>query len=240
METSNKIVPMIDFFKDMFLDLYDNFTEVFLNIIVMIIVMIGGFIVSWFIKKLLARLLILFRFDKWANEVGIINFLQKGGVHTLPSIVISKIVYWIFIVVFFSFGLNFIGISQFTEYASRVTSALPLIVVSIVIIIIGIILSNFISRVIYLACENSNICQSANIRYGDLIAKGVRIFLIIITFGIVFEYIGVGNTIITISFLIIFGGIIMTLSLALGIGLSHVVGDFIKDRLGLKAEKKKE
>jgi hypothetical protein len=202
--------------------------------------MIGGFIVSWFIKKLLARLLILFRFDKWANEVGIINFLQKGGVHTLPSIVISKIVYWIFIVVFFSFGLNFIGISQFTEYASRVTSALPLIVVSIVIIIIGIILSNFISRVIYLACENSNICQSANIRYGDLIAKGVRIFLIIITFGIVFEYIGVGNTIITISFLIIFGGIIMTLSLALGIGLSHVVGDFIKERLGLKAEKKKE
>jgi hypothetical protein len=231
---------MIDFFKDMFLDIYDNFTEVFLNIIVMIIVMIGGFIVSWFIKKLLARLLILFRFDKWANEVGIINFLQKGGVHTLPSIVISKIVYWIFIVVFFSFGLNFIGISQFTEYASRVTSALPLIVVSIVIIIIGIILSNFISRVIYLACENSNICQNANIRYGDLIAKGVRIFLIIITFGIVFEYIGVGNTIITISFLIIFGGIIMTLSLALGIGLSHVVGDFIKDRLGLKAEKKKE
>ena len=231
---------MIDFFKDMFLDLYDNFTEVFLNIIVMIIVMIGGFIVSWFIKKLLARLLILFRFDKWANEIGIINFLQKGGVHTLPSLVISKIVYWIFIVVFFSFGLNFIGISQFTEYAARVSSALPLIVVSIVIIIIGIILSNFISRVIYLACENSNICQNANIRYGDLIAKGVRIFLIIITFGIVFEYIGVGNTIITISFLIIFGGIIMTLSLALGIGLSHVVGDFIKDRLGLKAEKKKE
>ena len=220
---------MIDFFKDMFLDLYDNFTEVFLNIIVMIIVMLSGFII-----KLLARLLVLFRFDKWANEVGIINFLQKGGVHTLPSIVISKIVYWIFIVVFFSFGLNFIGISQFTEYASRVSSALPLIVVSIVIIIIGIILSNFISRVIYLACEN------ANIKYGEPIGRGVKILLVIITFGIVFEYIGVGNTIITISFLIIFGGIIMTLSLALGIGLSNVVGDLIKDRLGIKTDKKKE
>jgi hypothetical protein len=130
--------------------------------------------------------------------------------------------------------MNFIGISQFTEYTSRISAALPLIVVSVVIIIIGIILSNFISRVIYLACEN------ANIKYGDLIAKGVRIFLIIITFGIVFEYIGIGNTIITISFLIIFGGIVMTLSLALGIGLSNVVGDFIKERLGIKTAKKKE
>ncbi|OPY65992.1 MAG: hypothetical protein A4E63_02740 [Syntrophorhabdus sp. PtaU1.Bin050] len=225
---------MLDFFKDMMLDLYDNFTEVFLSIIGMVVVLIVGFIISWFIKKLLARLLILFRFDKWANEVGIISFLQKGGVKTLPSLVLSKIVYWIFIVVFFSFGLNFIGISQFSEYASRISSALPLIVVSIVIIIIGIILSNFISRVIYLAGEN------ANLRYVDPIAKGVRIFLIVITFGIVFEVIGVGNTIITISFLIIFGGIIMTLSLALGIGLSNVVSELIRERLKASLEKKKE
>jgi predicted Co/Zn/Cd cation transporter (cation efflux family) len=77
-------------------------------------------------------------------------------------------------------------------------------------------------------------------RYGDLIAKGIRVFLIIITFGIVFEYMGVGNTIITISFLIIFGGIIMTLSLALGIGLSHVVADLIKEKVRERGEKKKE
>jgi hypothetical protein len=225
---------MKEFFRDMFLDLYENFTEVFLNVLVMVIVMIGGFIVSWFIKKLLGKLLILFRFDKWAKDVGIINFLEKGGVKTLPSLILSKIVYWIFIVAFFSFGLNFIGMTQFSEYASKVSSALPSIVISLVIVIMGIIFSNFISRVIYMACEN------ANIKYGDFLAKGIRIFLIIITFGIVFEYIGVGNTIITISFLIIFGGIIMTLSLALGIGLSNVLGDLIRDKVRMRGEKKKE
>ncbi len=225
---------MKEFFKDMFLDLYENFTEVFLNIIVMVIVMIGGFIISWFIKKLLGKLLMFFRFDKWAKDVGIINFLEKGGVKTFPSLILSKAVYWIFIVAFFSFGLNFIGITQFTEYTSRISSAFPHIVVSLVIVIIGIIFSNFLSRAIYMACEN------ANIKYGDLIAKSVRIFLIIITFGIVFEYIGVGNTTITISFLIIFGGIILTLSLALGVGLSNVVGDFIKERFKMRGDKKKE
>jgi hypothetical protein len=220
------------FFAELFVDLYENFREIFLSIIVMVIVMVGGFIISWFIKKLLARLLVFFRFDKWADEVGMINFLQKGGVKTPPSVILSKIVHWIFIVVFFSFGLNFIGITQFTEYASRISSALPLIVVSLVILVIGIIFSNFIGRVIHVTCEN------ASIRYGDALAKGVKIFLIIITFGIVLEYIGVGNTIITVSFLIIFGGIIMTLSLALGIGLSNVLGEFIKDRVGMNKEKK--
>ena len=224
---------MKEFFKDLFLDLYDNFSEVFLNVIVMAIVMIGGVIISWFVKKVLAKLLVLFRFDRWAAEVGITNFLEKGGVKSSPSVIISKIVYWVFIVAFFSFGLNFIGISQFTEYATRISGYLPHIVVSLVMVIIGIIFSNFISRVIYMTCEN------ANIKYGDLIAKGVRVFLVIITFGIVFEYIGVGNTIVTISFLIIFGGIILALSLALGIGMSNVLGDLLKDWVRTRGDRKK-
>lgn len=224
---------MKEFLRDLLVDLYENFTEIFLSIIVMVIVMLGGIVISWFIKKVLEKILSLLRFDKWAEDSGVSNFLKKGGVKSSPSVILSKIVYWIFIVSFFSFGLNFIGITQVSEYASRISSALPTIVASVIIIIIGIIFSNFIGRLILITCEN------ANVRYGDIIAKSVRIFLIIITFGIVFEYIGIGNTIITVSFLIVFGGVVMALSLALGIGLSHLVGEFLKEHLKIKGEEKK-
>ncbi len=213
------------FFTDMFLDLYDNFAEVFFNILLMIVVMIVGLIVSWVVRKLVEKLLILFRFDKWAAGVGIVTFLERGGVKAQPSTIISRVFFWIFIITVFSFGLNLVGISQFTEYASRITSALPYIVISMIIVIVGIIFSTFISRVIYMACQN------ANIKYGEIISRSVRILLVVITFGIVFEYLGLGSTIISISFLIVFGGIIMTLSLALGIGLSTVITDFIKEKL---------
>ena len=221
------------FFTDMFLDLYDNFAEVFFNILLMIVVMIVGFIVSWLVRKLVEKLLILFRFDKWAADAGIVTFLERGGVKAQPSTIISRIVFWIFIITVFSFGLNLVGISQFTEYASRITSALPYIVISMIIVIVGIIFSTFISRVIYMACQN------ANIGYGEIISKSVRILLVVITFGIVFEYLGLGSTIISISFLIIFGGIIMALSLALGIGLSTVITDFIKEKIAGSRNRKK-
>jgi hypothetical protein len=213
------------FFSDMLLDLYENFHDVFLNIIVMLFIMVVGFVLSWFVRKLIEKALILFRFDKWAAGVGVVTFLERGGVKAQPSAIISRIIFWIFIITIFSFGLNYVGISQFTEYASRIASALPYIVVSVIIVIVGMIFSTFISRVIYMACEN------ANIGYGDVISKSVRILLIIIVFAIVFEYMGLGSTVISISFLIIFGGIVMTLSLALGIGLSSVIADFIKDRV---------
>jgi len=212
------------FWQELFKDIWESSQDFFLNILVMIVIMIIGFIISWLVKMLLSKMLKWFRFDKWAQEAGITNFLEKGGVQTLPSLILSKIIYWIFIVFFLSYGLNFAGITQFSEYASRISATLPIIIVSFVIVIVGIIFSNFISKVIYLGCEN------ARFQYGDFIAKGVRILLIVIIFGIVFEYIGLGNTIVTSSFLIVFGGIVLVLSLALGIGLSNVVGDLIREK----------
>ena len=215
---------MKSFFREMFWDFYENFSEVFLSIIVMVVVMIIGLIISWFAKKLIENALMLFRFDRWASDVGISHFLARGGVKSTPSKVVGRIVFWLLIIAFFSFGLNFVGVPQFTEYVSRISSALPHVIVSLIILVVGIIFSTFLSRVIYVGCEN------ANIGYGDIIAKAVRILLIIITFGIVFEYMGLGSTILSISFLIIFGGIVMTLSLGLGMGLSHVIADLIKSK----------
>src|SRR5665647_1206489 len=105
------------FWQDMFLDLYDYFQDVFQNILFMVVIMIIGLIISWLVKKFLSKILIWFRFDKWAQEAGISNFLEKGGVQTLPSLILSKIIYWIFIVFFLSVALNLAGISQFSEYA---------------------------------------------------------------------------------------------------------------------------
>jgi hypothetical protein len=216
------------------IDLYENFSDVFLRIIVIILIMALGLIISWVCKKLVQKGLMLFRFDNWAEHHGIITFLQRGAVASPPSTIISKIVFWIIIITSLSYGLNFAGMTQFTEYASRVTDALPFAIVSTIIVILGIIFSTFISRAIFMTCEN------ANIGYGDVIAKSVRVLLIIITFAIVFEYLGVGSKIITTSFLIIFGGIVMTLSLALGIGLSNVISSFIKERLRSSGFKKKD
>jgi hypothetical protein len=215
---------MMSFFREMFWDFYENFSEVFLSIIVMVFVMIVGLAISWFVTRFIQWLLKLFRFDRWASDVGITNFLARGGVKSSPSKVVGRITFWLLIIAFFSFGLIFVGVPQFGEYASRISSALPHIFVSLIIVVVGIIFSTFLSRVIYVTCEN------ANVGYGDIISKAIRIVLIIITFGIVFEYMGLGTTILSISFLIIFGGIVMTLSLAVGLGLSHVVADMIRNK----------
>ena len=227
------MIAMKAFFYDMFLDLWENFQDVFYNVLVMLGIMIVGAVFSWLVRKAVEKLLILFRFDKWAANVGVVTFLERGGVQSQPSAIISRVIFWILIVTFFSFGLTYVGLPQFTEYASRVTSALPYVVISTIIVIVGMIFSTFLSRVIYMACEN------ANIGYGDVISKSVRIFLVVITFGIVFEYMGIGSTIISISFLIVFGGVILALSLAVGIGLSGLITDFIKDKVSGSRSRKK-
>ena len=56
--------------------------------------------------------------------MGMVNFLEKGGVRSQPSTIISRIIFWILIVTFFSFGLTYVGLPQFTSTrpASRALS----------------------------------------------------------------------------------------------------------------------
>ncbi len=81
--------------------------------------------------------------------------------------------------------------------------------------------------------------REREIGYGDIISKSVRILLVIVTFAIVFEYMGLGSTVISISFLIIFGGVILTLSLALGVGLSGVITEFIRQKMSVSKNRKR-
>ncbi|MBP1732375.1 MAG: conserved rane protein of unknown function, partial [Deltaproteobacteria bacterium] len=79
----------------MFSEFYDYFSEVFLSIIVMIVVMFAGLIISWFAKKLVENLLVLFRLDRWAADAGITNFLARGGVKSSPSKIVARMVFWL-------------------------------------------------------------------------------------------------------------------------------------------------
>jgi hypothetical protein len=100
---------MKSFLREMFWDFYENFLEVFWGVIVMLGVMILGLAISWFVKKLIERLLMLFRFDRWASDVGISHFLARGGVKSTPSKVVGRIVFWLLIIAFFSFGRRWWG-----------------------------------------------------------------------------------------------------------------------------------
>jgi len=96
-------------------------------------------------------------------------------------------------------------LSQFLIYLPRALSA-------ILILIIGYIIAGFLSRGVLIAAVNSGY------HHAKLIAEAARLLLIVLILAMALEQLQIAPGIVIAAFSIIFGGIVLALSIAFGVG----------------------
>ena len=62
-----------------------------------------------------------------------------------------------------------------------------------------------------------------HVRSGRLLALGARWLVVVLAAAMALEHLGIGGTILTLSFGILFGGIVLALALAVGLGSREAV-----------------
>lgn len=198
------------------------------NILVMFLVVLIGVLLSTVIKFILLRLLGSLKFDDLAEKWGIPGALTKGGIRSTPSRIVSSFSYWGILSVFFMMGFIALDILPINNLISDFLSYLPSIIAAVVIIVIGFILGNLGERAVLVAAGNAGISQA------DLIGKGVKLFIVVMTVSMALDQLGIARGIIIAAFSISFGGVVFAISLAFGLGAKDMAREFLEKRLKKK------
>lgn len=200
----------------------------------MFAVILIGVVLSSIVRFILFRFLGFINFDGIAERAGVSRVLERGGVKSTPSAIVSSISYWGILLVFFMMGFVALDIVPINNLISEFFSYIPSIVAATVILILGFVLGNFIERGVMVAAGNAGIGQA------DLIGKGIKFFIIAMTAFMALEQLGIAKGIIIAAFSISFGGIVFALSLAFGLGAQDLAGEFLKKRMQKAKEEKDE
>jgi hypothetical protein len=96
-------------------------------------------------------------------------------------------------------------VSQFFLYLPRVFS-------SVLILFIGYVAAGFLSRTVLIALVNNGY------HYAKLLAEAVRLLMIVLILAMALEQLQVAPNIVVAAFSIIFGGIVIALAIAFGVG----------------------
>jgi hypothetical protein len=94
---------------------------------------------------------------------------------------------------------------------------LPDIVASILVLVVGTLAARFISRGVLISAVNLQI-ESAR-----LLSLGVKWLILVLAGAMALEHLGIGGYIVRLSFGILFGGIVLALALAVGLGSKDIV-----------------
>ena len=161
---------------------------------------------------MLVKFLIAINFDSWSDRMGFTTLMRKGDMWSKPSAALATIVFWLLIIVTLMGGLSALQIPAIDHLVDQFFSYMPRVFSAAMILIIGYVLSGFISRAVLIAAANSGF------HYAKLLAEAIRTLLILLILAMTMEQLQIAPSIVLAAFSIIFGGIVVALSISFGVG----------------------
>ena len=172
--------------------------------------------IGMILSAMLRRVLAWAKFDdRLARERGNADWTPA----TSPSALIARGSFWACILL----GLV-IGVSAFdVSYATAATLPISLVpylahaIGAIFLLIAGNIIARFLARTVLIGAVN------AQLQYARFLALGVKWLVLVLTAAMVLDHLQIGGNVVELAFGILFGGIVLTLALAVGLGSRDLV-----------------
>jgi hypothetical protein len=228
MNTIQKI--LIEPFKEF----YRNVIDFFPNLLTSLLILTVGIIIAVVLKKAFTKLFLAINLDKLSEKFGLPELLRKGGINEPVPNLLSRIIGWLIILTFFMISLRALNVPIIEKLLENLYLYLPHVFTAILILFIGYLLSNFLGRAALIACVN------AGFKLSGFIGKFVKFTVFFFAITMALEQLGIGKETVLIAFAIIYGGVVLALAIAFGIGGKDAAKEYIDKRLKGEAEEEKD
>ena len=183
-----------------------------LLLVVALVILVLGWLLAKFLAFTVVRGLKLINFNVLTEKAGMDKFLKQGGIKKSTIDILGILVYWLTILVTLLVAFNTLGLAVVSDLFSQVTQFIPKVIVAVIILAIGLYFARFIEDAIAAYGKNVGMEDAGSI--ARLSRYAIMVFVFVIALG----QMEVGGELITNTFLILFGGIVLAMALAFGLG----------------------
>jgi hypothetical protein len=189
-----------------------------------------GIVIGLAVKAVLQRLLKAVRLDVLSEQWGLQAAMAKAGFKQPLSQVVGRIAFWTVFVLFVFMGVDALDLPATAGLMGQILGFLPSIVAAGLLLLVGVLLGNFFAEATLIATVN------AQIQEARLIASLVRWGIFLFTAAMVLTHLGIAREIVVAAFSIVFGGVVLALSIAVGLGGRNIARDVLERRWRKKNE----
>ncbi len=202
--------------------------------LVMLIIIVLGFLVAFVLKHILRSVLGLTKLDRVSEEAGASRILRIAHLPSM-TVLLSRSIFWVTWLGFILIGLSVLGVAGLQGQISRLFQFLPEVLVGILILFLGLMTANFLSRTALLAAVNAGYPSPR------LLSWSIRFVIWILAISMTLEELGVARQTVISAFSIIFGALMLGLAIAFGLGGQDLARKSLERYLGnTEREKDKE
>ena len=195
-----------------FREMFAGFITFAPNILAMLTIFIGGLVFARIVRALLRKTLTALSFDAWSDRMGFTVMMRKGDLWAKPTEAVVRVVFWFLVLFTFMIGLGALKVHAVDSLVNQFFLYLPRVFSAVLILFIGYVAAGFLSRTVLITLVNNGY------HYAKLLAEAIRLLLAVLILAMALEQLHVAPNIVVAAFSIIFGGIVIALAIAFGVG----------------------
>lgn len=193
-------------------ELFAQFGEFLPGLLAMLVILVAGLLLAKLIELVLVKFLGAVKFDGWSDRMGFTTLMRKGDLWSKPSAVVGRVMFWLLVIVTLMVALSALKVAAIDQMVAQFFGYMPRAFSAAIVLVIGYVLSGFVSRAVLIAAANSGF------HYAKLLAEAVRTLLAVLIIAMVMEQLQIAPSIVLAAFSIVFGGIVAALAIAFGVG----------------------
>lgn len=199
------------------------------GLLAFVVVLVFAVVIAAIVRRVIRSSLRRIDFDRRVKQWGFPELAEWSPAHS-PALLLSGLTYWLIILIGILVGLSALDAAVTSMLVLRLLNYLPHVLAAILIVTVGLFLARFFARSVLISAVNMQV-HSAR-----LLSLGVKWLVILLAGAMALEHLGIGGDIVRLSFAILFGGIVLALALAVGLGSKDIVSRSLERQAGRNAE----
>jgi len=199
------------------------------GLLAFVVILLFGVLLAAIARRMIRSSLRGIEFDRRVKQWGLSELAEWSPSHS-PSLLMAGLAYWLIILTGALVGLSALDASVTSVLVLRLFNYLPNVLAAILILAVGFFLARFFARSVLISAVNMQV-QSAR-----LLSLGVKWLVMLLAGAMALEHLGIGGDIVRLSFAILFGGIVLALALAVGLGSKDMVSRSLERQAGRSAD----
>jgi Conserved TM helix len=210
-----------------------GFARLIPGVVALLVAVLISVVTAKILGFLLRRSLRGIKFDAKISSWGFSGLSEISPAGS-PTLLVVRFVTWCIILVGALIGIAAFDATLTQQMVIRLFEYFPNFLAAVVLLFFGNVIARFLARGVLIGAVNMNL------PYGRLLSLGVKWLVIVLTSAMALEHLGIGGRIVDLAFAILFGGIVLALALAVGLGSKDLVSRSLENQTIHGKEKSEE
>jgi Conserved TM helix len=193
-----------------------RFARLLPGLAALILALLVSIIVAWIMAIIVRRLLTSLHFDEQLRRWGFASLAEWSPLHS-PTLLVARSVAVLVIASGFLIGIAAFDFEWTYLFVQSIFAYIPNIFAACLLLLIGNVIARFLARSVLIGAVN------LNLQYSRFLSIGVKWLVIVLSFAMALEHLRIAPGVVQLAFGILFGGIVFSMALAVGLGSKEFV-----------------